>query len=515
MYRLVAALSLVFSFIFFYQTEIADFRPIPISHEGRFIPLAVYERQQEQKQKPIHGQDQEDPDSFKARYAKLISQYPNSETALRLEFEFPLAERLQAAGDHLRLLPGKLAEGVWYSPHAFHTKVFNAATGSLELVGNFTLYDDDHFDKLRAAYFQLEEATILLSPYEDSARFNFLSLVEKGYRAVESKPYRKGSGKQLSYPSRGQLIAEEIYFHYPFIEAIIAFYGAAFLVLLMSSYFENKRIFKLGISLAFCGFILHTAILCLRTYILARPPVANMLETVIYVPWVAVALGLGCALWTKNAPPLAAASFVGCTLLALIKFFTLNGKLENVQAVLDSQYWLIIHVLMIVASYGVFILSSILGHAYLVLVTMRKPRIAKSLMPTIIHTIYLGTALLIGGTILGGVWAAESWGRFWDWDPKESWAFTSICVYLLWIHAYRYRLLGSFGLALGSVLGALMISFTWYGVNYILGTGFHSYGFGNGGQWIYYGYLFAELLFVATMATIAWQQGFWNNRLAE
>jgi ABC-type transport system involved in cytochrome c biogenesis permease subunit len=78
----------------------------------------------------------------------------------------------------------------------------------------------------------------------------------------------------------------------------------------------------------------------------------------------------------------------------------------------------------------------------------------------------MGVAMLIPGTILGGVWAAESWGRFWDWDPKESWAFISSCIYLMVIHAYRFHFIRNIGLAAGSIAGLLMISFTWYGVNY-------------------------------------------------
>ncbi len=112
--------------------------------------------------------------------------------------------------------------------------------------------------------------------------------------------------------------------------------------------------------------------------------------------------------------------------------------------------------------------------------TSALPQLSKS----ILHTMYIGTAMLIAGTILGGVWAAESWGRFWDWDPKESWAFISSCCYLIFIHAYTFRYIHQIGLAIGAVIGLWAISFTWYGVNYILGTGLHSYGFGSGAKGI-------------------------------
>ena len=242
------------------------------------------------------------------------------------------------------------------------------------------------------------------------------------------------------------------------------------------------------------AFLCHTIILALRGYILQRPPVSNMFETMIYVPWIAVFFSLCLWFWKKSRFTLIAASLSALILLVLMKLTTVNSNLENVQAVLDSQYWLTIHVLMIVASYGAFILAGLMGHFYLFLV-LRDGNEGSSLKLcafTLLQSLYIGVALLIPGTLLGGVWAAESWGRFWDWDPKESWAFISSCIYLVAIHAYRYRFIGNFGLALCSIAGLISVSFTWYGVNYILGTGLHSYGFGSGGEIYYYLYLVSE-----------------------
>lgn len=117
--------------------------------------------------------------------------------------------------------------------------------------------------------------------------------------------------------------------------------------------------------------------------------------------------------------------------------------------------------------------------------------------------LYIGEFLLIAGTVLGGIWAAQSWGRFWDWDPKEAWAFISAAVYALIIHAYRFNYIASFGLASGAVLGLVSILFTWYGVNFVLGTGLHSYGFGNGSGWYFFFYAAAELVFLGTIFTLA------------
>ena len=174
-------------------------------------------------------------------------------------------------------------------------------------------------------------------------------------------------------------------------------------------------------------------------------------------------------------------------------------NLENVQPVLASNYWLTIHVLLVVGSYGIFLLSSLMGHLYLARIYLYNKESSLNILLSklILQSMYLGVFLLIAGTFLGGVWAAQSWGRFWDWDPKESWAFISACVYLLGIHTYRFGYFKSFGLAIGAILGFLAISFTWYGVNYILGTGLHSYGFGSGGVYWYLLFLILEAIFLS------------------
>jgi ABC-type transport system involved in cytochrome c biogenesis permease subunit len=223
-----------------------------------------------------------------------------------------------------------------------------------------------------------------------------------------------------------------------------------------------------------------------------------MFETVIYVPWIAIVLATFVSWKQRSIAVLTAGTLAAIALLTLLKISDLDARMENVQAVLDSQFWLIIHVLMVVGSYGAFILSGALGHLYLAKYAL-GPGKTDELQPLargILSTLYIGVGLLIPGTILGGVWAAESWGRFWDWDPKESWAFISACVYLIVIHAYTFRKIGDLGLAIGSILGVISISFTWYGVNYVLGTGLHSYGFGTGSTTYYFAYLLAEIVFV-------------------
>ena len=150
---------------------------------------------------------------------------------------------------------------------------------------------------------------------------------------------------------------------------------------------------------------------------------------------------------------------------------------------------------MVVGSYALFILSGLLAHLYL-----SKKEWENFFLP-VPALLNAGVILLIAGTLLGGVWAHVSWGRFWDWDPKESWAFISSLFYLILVHLYRYYLIGTSGLAMGAIGGLIVITFTWYGVNYLLGVGLHSYGFGQGKWMPYLLFLVFESVFMTVSLT--------------
>lgn len=439
---------------------------------------------------------------FETFYTSLQKQgHPQKEIGHLLEARFPYAQRLQAAGTTLKMLPVKSSPGEWVSLKAFKTKIYDPQKNTLVLSNNFTSFSNAHFLTLRKAYFELEKAVISSSGPDQirKAATQFTEEYRNAYASLSGKPYKQAQGKSLTYPTESRLQAETFYYRAPLIESALIAYLLALLIMLIARKQQKLGFFIMTVILT--GFAVHTAILILRSYILERPPVSNMFETVIYVPWIAAAAGLIFYAIARSRLILGAALFASTALLIILKLSQVDSRLENVQAVLDSQYWLIIHVLMIVASYGAFAVCGILGHFYLIDYAVNKgtspssEKIAKG----ILHTMYVGVALLIPGTILGGVWAAESWGRFWDWDPKESWAFISACVYLLFIHAYTFGRIRDFGLAVGSVAGLIAISFTWYGVNYVLGTGLHSYGFGNGGEQYYFLYILMESLFLSFM----------------
>lgn len=427
------------------------------------------------------------------------------EISLELEANFPIRERIKNSGSLLIALPMKKSD-IWVPIDALALQVFDLKNNSLKPIENFTVYNDQTFKKIQQAYLKLKKEMTQKNQDLDLKNFDLLgqSLVTAYENELANQPIKHVHLKTLYYPSINQLKAEIFYYNFPFIKFSLLFYFLAFIGFIFAKTLENKKIEITALFLLTIGFMIHTSILILRSYILGRPPVSNMIETVIYVPWVAMLVSLLYYLYVKNRHLLIASTFTSFSLLLILDSTAMHMELENVQPVLDSSYWLIVHVLLIVASYGVFILSGILGQIYLIHSFLHQDETdqMKFLSKFILQTMYLGLFLLIPGTLLGGVWAAESWGRFWDWDPKESWAFISSAIYLLFVHAYRFHKIGSFGLAIGSVIGLMAISFTWYGVNYILGTGLHSYGFGTAKDIYYYLFIFFEISFLIIISKI-------------
>lgn len=309
----------------------------------------------------------------------------------------------------------------------------------------------------------LESSTLYSKPLRNSLLGKpedvVTSALFEAYEPKIGKAYSQGIHRELIYPSLPRLRAELFYKKFPLLPLVIAVYLFAFLF---------PRLWLYG-----AAFFLHTLLLGLRSWILYRPPVSNLGETLLFVPWIGVTAGFILLLFFRRRPLIRAGSLLAGSLLSLALFGPFSLALTTVRPVLDSNFWLTVHVLMVVGSYGLFLLAAILGHFALFSKNF-------SLTKPLRQSIYGGTFLLAMGTFLGGVWAARSWGRFWDWDPKEAWAFISLSGYLILIHAERYKRIGPFGLAIGSILGWVLITFTWFGLNTLFTTGLHSYGFSKG-----------------------------------
>ncbi|MBP2282341.1 cytochrome c-type biogenesis protein CcsB [Flavobacterium sp. CG_23.5] len=239
-------------------------------------------------------------------------------------------------------------------------------------------------------------------------------------------------------------------------------------------------------------FGLHTIGLIARWYISGHAPWSNAYESIIYVAWATMFFGL--AFDIKSKLTVASSAFVTAMILAAAYMNWIDPEIANLQPVLNS-YWLMIHVAVIVASYGPFALGMILGFVSLLLIFFTNEKNKAKMDLNIQEITYINEmALTIGlimltiGNFLGGQWANESWGRYWGWDPKETWALISIMVYAFVIHArFVPSLRGKWIFNLMSMFAFVSILFTYYGVNFHL-VGLHSYASGEAHSlnWIWY-----------------------------
>ena len=255
-----------------------------------------------------------------------------------------------------------------------------------------------------------------------------------------------------------------------------------------------RTVMKLMLVIMVAAFIAHTISLGLRWYIAGHAPWSNGYEAMLYISWSIILAGI---LFARSSDLAMATTsiFAGVTLF-VAHLSWLDPQITSMVPVLKS-YWLTIHVSIITASYGFLGLSTLLGFVSLIFYMMlnneskRKQISINILESTRISemSMIVGLSLLTVGNFLGGVWANESWGRYWGWDPKETWALVSILVYVFVIHMRFVKVLSSnFIFNAVSVVAYSSIIMTYFGVNYYL-SGLHSYAAGDPVPvpvWIYY-----------------------------
>ena len=255
------------------------------------------------------------------------------------------------------------------------------------------------------------------------------------------------------------------------------------------------------------GFLVQAYGMALRVMISGRPPVTNMYESVIWVAWGAVlfALIFEAVYRSRWFSVCASAVAIVCLILA-DNVPILDGSIEPLVPVLRDNMWLTIHVLTITLSYAAYFLAMAIGHVNLGLYFFAPQRreLLAELSNFLYRTLQVGTLLCAAGTMLGGWWASYSWGRFWGWDAKETSIFVALLIYLAVLHGRMLGLLRDFGTAVVSVLAFLGVLWAWYGVNFVLGVGLHSYGFGSGG-YAYVGGFVAFELAIVTAAIVKYR----------
>jgi len=249
----------------------------------------------------------------------------------------------------------------------------------------------------------------------------------------------------------------------------------------------------------------HTAGLIMRVLIMGRPPVTNLYGTFVFVAWASALLGLIAERIQRNVMGVLAGAFAGVALLLISGYFAADGDtMGKVVAVLSSNFWLTTHVMVITLGYAGCVLAGLIGHAYLIgaCITPRRSSLLDALQRALYGVLGFGWIFTWFGTMLGGVWADQSWGRFWGWDPKENGALLIILWVAILFHARFARMIGPVGMAAGSALGIIFVMLAWLGVN-LLGVGLHAYGFTTGLAFALNVYIIIQLLIVAALTPLA------------
>jgi cytochrome c-type biogenesis protein CcsB len=310
--------------------------------------------------------------------------------------------------------------------------------------------------------------------------------------------FQKRFGSKVR-PSEEKITTEILYNMYDVFQKLPLWYILAAILMLFLTIlqiFKERKILARAVNIMhfIIGllFIVHTVGLIARWYISGHAPWSNAYESIIYIAWATMFFGL--AFDRKSKLTVASSAFVTAMILWAAYQNWIDPEIANLQPVLNS-YWLMIHVAVIVASYGPFALGMILGAVSLLLILFTNEKNKAKMDLNIQEITYInelaltvGLIMLTIGNFLGGQWANESWGRYWGWDPKETWALISIMVYAFVIHArFVPSLRGKWIFNLMSMFAFISILFTYYGVNFHL-VGLHSYASGEAHSlsWIWY-----------------------------
>jgi cytochrome c-type biogenesis protein CcsB len=351
---------------------------------------------------------------------------------------------------------------------------------------------------------------VTLNQAKQTGDFSKAEALLDGIRKAQEK---YGSEVMLS---QEKIKTEIAYNTYDIFKKLFSWYmyaGTLLFILIIVQIFKYRSkvlevLIKVFIGIIILLFVLHTGGLITRWYLSGHAPWSDAYESMIYVAWATMLFGL--LFGRKSNLTIASTTFVASMILMIAHWNWMDPAIANLQPVLQG-YWLMIHVSVIVGSYGPFAIGMILGlvSLFLMIITNKenKERMLINIKElTIINELALtvGLVMLTIGNFLGGMWANESWGRYWGWDPKETWALISIMIYAFVIHMRLVPgLRGRWLYNLMSVLAFGSILMTYFGVNFYL-SGLHSYA--SGDQILSFQFIATTLAIIAIIAFLAYRK---------
>jgi len=312
------------------------------------------------------------------------------------------------------------------------------------------------------------------------------ALMGRAYRAGDAAGFNAALAEHAAWvaryrPEAARSARAETLFNRssPFVSGM-ALYLTALLLVFAAWATRREDVAAAARALALAAFVVHSLGLLAHSVLQGRPPVTNLYSSAVFVGWAAAALGLFAERIHKKGFAVAGACAIGFTTLIIAHHLKSSGDtMEMMRAVLDSNFWLATHVVTITIGYSSTYLAGMLGVAWVArrhLLAKPDPAASKALSDLAYGVIAFSLFFSFIGTVLGGIWADQSWGRFWGWDPKENGALLIVLWNAIILHARWGGYARERGIMLMAIFGNIIVSLSWFGVN-MLGIGLHSYGF--------------------------------------
>ncbi len=323
--------------------------------------------------------------------------------------------------------------------------------------------------------------TTALRAYRKNDVPGFNTAVQQYRSALAAAPSANLQGGKIN-----KLAFESFFNHFdPFFYGMML-YLVAFIVACVALLGWSKPLNRTAFWLVATTLLLHTAAMIARIYISGRPPVTTLYQAALFIGWAGVAIGLILELIYRLGIGTLISAFAGFLTLFIAQYLATTGESLDtftvMRAVLDTQFWLATHVTCITLGYATTFIAGLIGVVYVikgVFSPSLSPELSKSIARMIYGVLCFAIFFSFVGTVLGGLWADNSWGRFWGWDPKENGALIIVIWNALVLHARWDKMVGDRGLAVLAIGGNIAVAWSGFGVNE-LGAGLHSYGFTSG-----------------------------------
>ena len=363
-------------------------------------------------------------------------------------------------------------------------KIFPVNDNSNEWLSPNTLVENNLISEYKNLVIPIEnifKSYISQRPMNQRSIKNYQSIISNDYNVNTKLLVREANYNKASL------------FYWSLIFYILSLISLITLIIIKNS---NSSLKILPFILLIIGFLYNTAGLIIRMNILNRPPVSTLYESIIFVAFISVLLAIILEFIKKDNISLLVGSISGIVLHYISFGYAADGDTFGVLvAVLNSNFWLATHVTTITAGYGTTIIASLVGHIYLLQDFLKSDRkTLKSTYNIMLATTFIALFFTMFGTILGGIWGDQSWGRFWGWDPKENGALLIVMWLLMMLHLKLSGWVKGPGYAYGLVLANITVALAWFGVN-LLSVGLHNYGFTEGAAMNLLVFVLFELFF--------------------